>query len=333
MQFARRSIGALTLVLVALATPACGRVGYQTSSDAASPAIDAAPPDATTSDASWIGIDAGPPVPEACRFGTPEWVGAVATSGQEHGPTITANRRVLCFASNRPGGVGRNDVYCIERAAASAPWGTVTAYPVVNSSADDVDPALTPDGWEMIYASDRAGGAGGLDLYHAEFDSRAYTFLPPTRIDALSTPDHEGGAEVAADGVTIYFTRRPIGGGPTRLYVTRRTGTGLTFDEPTEMAELASEHHDTEPTISADGRTLVWCSDRPVLGRASLSYNLWCAQHDGSAWGPPIFVDGAALDAGDPCSPEFASDGSLFFTSGVLPGASGLDVFRAPPAR
>ncbi|WP_236515297.1 TolB family protein [Sandaracinus amylolyticus] len=333
MQFARRSISALTFVVVVLLAPACGRVGYQTAFDAATPANDAAPVDATTIDAAWTELDAGPPVPAACRFGTPEWVGAVATSGQEDGPSITGNRRVLCFASNRPGGVGRRDLFCVERGTSDGPWGTVTAYPVINSSADDVDPALSPDGWEMIFASDRPGGGGGLDLYHAVFDDRAYTFLTPTRIDALSTPDHDGGPEIASDGVTIYFTRQPIGGGPTRLYVTRRTTTGLVFDEPSEITELASTSHDTQPAISSDGRTLVWCSDRPAFGRASSSYNIWCAQRGGSAWGPPIFVDTEALDAADPCSPELGSDGSLYFTSGVLPGASGLDIFRAPVAR
>ena len=69
------------------------------------------------------------------------------------------------------------------------------------------------------------------------------------------------------------------------------------------------------------------------LGRASLSYNVWCAQREGATWGPAVFVDTMALDAPDPCSPELGSDGSLYFTSGALPGASGLDVFRAPPAR
>ncbi len=51
--------------------------------------------------------------------------------------------------------------------------------PDLVSDSTDTDPALTPDGRWLAFASTRAGGAGGYDLYLYDIQSRSFATLAP----------------------------------------------------------------------------------------------------------------------------------------------------------
>jgi TolB protein len=68
----------------------------------------------------------------------------------------------LWFSRNRPGGPGGYDIWISRREAA----GWAVAVPVsFNTASRDFDPAFSDDGKFVYFASDRAGGVGGDDLY------------------------------------------------------------------------------------------------------------------------------------------------------------------------
>ena len=68
----------------------------------------------------------------------------------------------LWFSRNRPGGPGGYDIWMSRRNAT----GWAEAVPVsFNSASRDFDPAFSRDGRFVYFASDRAGGIGGDDLY------------------------------------------------------------------------------------------------------------------------------------------------------------------------
>jgi len=71
------------------------------------------------------------------------------------------------FHSARPGGIGQNNnIWSSTREAAQDAWSRpVNLGPVVNSTSRDAEPALSPDGTELYFNSDRPGGFGGRDLY------------------------------------------------------------------------------------------------------------------------------------------------------------------------
>jgi len=72
----------------------------------------------------------------------------------------------IFVSTNRPGGVGSQDIWVATRATTLDPWSPpVPLGPVVNSPYFNGGPALSFDGTELYFYSDRPGGFGGLDLY------------------------------------------------------------------------------------------------------------------------------------------------------------------------
>ena len=70
------------------------------------------------------------------------------------------------FFSARPGGRGGQDLWTATRETVFDAWsGLENLGPLVNSAGIDQGPYLASDRQTLFFASDRAGGFGGLDLY------------------------------------------------------------------------------------------------------------------------------------------------------------------------
>lgn len=83
--------------------------------------------------------------------------------------TRTAIRRdglEMLITSNRPGGLGFNDIWASTRETTQDAWSTpVNLRAPVNSEYQDGGLALSCDGTAMYFFSERPGGFGGRDLY------------------------------------------------------------------------------------------------------------------------------------------------------------------------
>jgi len=88
-------------------------------------------------------------------FGTPVAVTELNSSGNDAGIFLTPDGLVALFASDRSGGLGGVDIYRAVRANVSSPFSTPQLVSGVSSTADDIDPQLTPDGQELFFASNR----------------------------------------------------------------------------------------------------------------------------------------------------------------------------------
>lgn len=78
-------------------------------------------------------------------------------------PTLTADGKVLFFASNRPGGYGGMDIYGVKKEGEK--WGTpINLGPNVNSVGDEIFPFVTASN-NLYFSSDGRQGMGGLDVY------------------------------------------------------------------------------------------------------------------------------------------------------------------------
>jgi hypothetical protein len=92
--------------------------------------------------------------------------------------------------------------------------GDVWTLPVVldlaDQTANDVHPALSPDGMKLFFSSDRPGGYGGMDLYVASF--RGGRWGHPVNLGpAINTAGNETFPFVADDG-SLYFASDGWGG-------------------------------------------------------------------------------------------------------------------------
>lgn len=127
------------------------------------------------------------------------------TPGRDFDPAFTADGRFVLFCSDRPGGLGGDDLY---RAPVQGLQfgGAENLGSAVNSSANEFAPMLAADGTRLLFSSDRAGGAGGHDLYAASMGDEG---LHPARAltGEVNTGAQEFDATFLADGRTIVFAR------------------------------------------------------------------------------------------------------------------------------
>ncbi|WP_423126836.1 carboxypeptidase regulatory-like domain-containing protein [Gaoshiqia sp. Z1-71] len=82
-------------------------------------------------------------------------------------PAVNLTGDTLVFASDMPGGMGKTDLYY--SAKVDGKWTKpVNLGSKINTSGNEMFPFLNTDG-TLIFASERSGGFGGLDLYYTRF--------------------------------------------------------------------------------------------------------------------------------------------------------------------
>lgn len=103
------------------------------------------------------------------QWTAPENLGPeINTEFDEMSPFIHFDDRTLYFSSNRPEGMGGFDLFVAKRGD-DGRWDTPTnlGYPI-NTEGDDNNLIVSADGRTAIFASERQGGQGKMDLYSFE---------------------------------------------------------------------------------------------------------------------------------------------------------------------
>ncbi len=99
-------------------------------------------------------------------FGDAVPVSELNTPDRETHPTVRRDGLEVLFTSDRPGSLGRVDLWVSTRATTTDKWSTpVNLGPTVNTQFNDRAPYLSDDGLSLILISDRPGGFGWNDLY------------------------------------------------------------------------------------------------------------------------------------------------------------------------
>ncbi len=112
---------------------------------------------------------------------------------------ITSDGKMMVFGSSRPGGFGGRDLWRIERTTDG--WSPpVNLGPVVNSSADEDRPYVSPDGQELWFDGTSRHGRPGPAVFRSRRQPDG-TWGPPEEI--VST--FAGEPTLSADGGTLYF--------------------------------------------------------------------------------------------------------------------------------
>ena len=97
--------------------------------------------------------------------------------------------------------------------------------PVINSTASDQQPAISPDGLSLYFTSNRLPGLGGFDIYVTQRASVYDPWGSPMNAGpALNTTFDEGNAAFSRDGRSLFFqSKRPGGLGGIDIWVARRS--------------------------------------------------------------------------------------------------------------
>lgn len=112
----------------------------------------------------------------------------INTSGDEEAPFITNDGRILFFSSTGHRGLGEQDIFLSQF---DGKWGEpVNLGPPVNSSFRELGFFLTADGRTGYFASDRAEGFGGMDIYRFllpdPLGGRPITFVEGQVLDSMT---------------------------------------------------------------------------------------------------------------------------------------------------
>ncbi|NUO01513.1 MAG: PD40 domain-containing protein, partial [Saprospiraceae bacterium] len=192
-----------------------------------------------------------------------ESIEAVNTPQNEGAQALSADGKLLIFtACNRMGDMGSCDLHFSE-------WrnGTWTA-PAnmgkpINTGAWESQPSLSADGKTLYFASERAGGKGGRDLWVSKRQSSGRWSEPVNLGDSLNTKDNEASPFIHPDGQTLYFMSEGHPGmGGYDLFFSRKTADG-TWSKPKNLGyPINTSANEGALVVSLDGQTAYFSGDK-----------------------------------------------------------------------
>jgi hypothetical protein len=134
--------------------------------------------------------------PQAVGFGSPQ---------NDFDPFVAADG--VYFFSNRPGGLGGDDLYFAPFDAARGTYGAARNLgAVVNTASDEWAPTLSADGATLLFASDGHGGVGLHDFFTSR--RRGEGWAEPVPVKALNSRLDDFDAAFLHDGRSVVFARR-----------------------------------------------------------------------------------------------------------------------------
>jgi len=173
------------------------------------------------------------------------------------------------FASNRPGGLGGNDLYASHRRSQRDDLVWELAENLgsgVNSTATELFPGAFEDengDFTLYFASNRAGGPGGQDLYASVLQANG-TLGPALLIPELSSPAGDLSPAPRRDGLELFLTSdRPGTLGMNDLWTSTRPNSSSTWSAPVNLgATINTAANELSAALPSNGSRLLFHSNR-----------------------------------------------------------------------
>lgn len=242
-------------------------------------------------------------------------------------PSTSRDGLSLYFFSNRPDGFGGNDIWVTRRASVDASWETPKNLgPDINTSANENAPTLSLDGHRLYFASDRADGFGGLDLYVSRRHDTRDDFgwrCPENLGSGVNTTADEAAAALFDDdetgATTLYFHSNTAGGDD--IYAST-LGPEEIFGPASAVEELNTPFLDRLPAIRRDGLEFFLTSNRPGT---SGPLDLWVSTRDAVSdpWGTPVNLGSVVNSSSIDGRASLSFDGTTMYFHSTRPGGFG----------
>lgn len=177
----------------------------------------------------------------------------INSSYDEWDAWLSADGNFMVFSSNRPGGIGDNDLWTSKRV--SGIWQTpVNMGATINSSSGENAPWLSADTLRMYFSSNRDGGYGNWDIYMSE--KSAGQWQPPTNLGSVINYYWiDTGPWLTADEMTLYYNQG------FDLYTSQNIS-GQWQPHVSLGPNINSSFREDRPRLSPSGTTLYFTSDR-----------------------------------------------------------------------
>ncbi len=203
------------------------------------------------------------------------------------------------------------------------PFKPVNMGPEINTADDEYLPTAKADESTLIFTRKINHNEDFYKSVKVDGKWQTATYLS----NQINTPQfNEGSESISQDGKILFFSgcNRPDGLGHCDIYISEKKGDdwGKPFDLPPPVNTPGWE---SQPSISADGRTLYFVSNRKG---GYGGYDIWKSTLTDKGWGEPENLGPNINTAYDEQSPFIHPDDSTFyFCSNGWPGLGGQDLF------
>jgi outer membrane protein OmpA-like peptidoglycan-associated protein len=208
----------------------------------------------------------------------------------------------------------------------------------INSPWDDYAPAVTASG-SLFFTSRRPNPKRlnyGDDVYRTSHIGKDWE-KPEYLSDQVNTPESQGSISISADGRNLYVAlcSQPDGFGKCDIYVAEWNEKGTEWTKARNLNNpegkdlrgtkivdnfdhINTTYWESQPSISNDGRTLYFVSDRPGGFGGT---DIWMSRKsDDGTWGAPINLGPDVNTKGDERTPSISFDNrTLYFSSDGYP--------------
>lgn len=207
----------------------------------------------------------------------------------------------------------------------------------INSEYAEHSPGVTADETTMVFTSRRNGTGSKVDK-DGQFFEDIYlshqvngVWTEPEGISILNTKDHDASISISADGQEIYvykagyYNNNESNGGD--IYVSKKNGENWT--KPQKLhSDINSPSKESHISISADGRTIYFSSNRPGgYGKMDI-YSV--KKLPNGQWGSAQNLGPNINTIYDDDAPFIHHDGvNLYFSSKGHKTMGGFDVFKS----
>lgn len=259
----------------------------------------------------------------------------INTEFPDYYPFVAKDGSFLVYTSRRKGNVGGAGIefdgyYSSDIWVATNVNGKFTkarnAGAMINSEFDDQAVGLSDDGKTLFVYADKLKDFGDIYTAHREVKS----FKPPVKLgENVNSQSLESAASISADENTLFFASdRPNGHGGLDLYMTRKLPNGK-WALPQNLGDKINTSFDEDfPTLSADGKTLYFCSEgHENIGGFDIFKSIWNSEDN--SWSTPKNMGFPINSPQDERVISFTEDGIHAYISSARKGGLGdLDIYR-----
>ncbi|MBD3635753.1 MAG: OmpA family protein [Crocinitomicaceae bacterium] len=224
------------------------------------------------------------------NWGQPEPIGEPVNTGDSEGTMCFDGRGKMMFFTRCPVIEKMNigcEIYQVEKKGKG--WGEPEKIPLKDHDTTHVGhPAVSPDGKTLIFASNMAGGYGGVDLWISTYDRRNDEWsLPKNLGPEINTSGNEVFPTWGPNNELYYSSNGMVGLGGLDIYRAERVGEENKWENPTHMGYPLNSCRDDYHIIFTETGKIQrgYISSNRNGSKGENSQDIW------DFYLPPILVD------------------------------------------
>lgn len=186
-------------------------------------------------------------------------------NNNEGGATITIDNKILYFTicSQFYTSYNNCDIYYVEKDK-DGEWSDLKPMKSINNPKSwESQPSISSDGNTLVFASDRRGGVGGIDLYIVKKDEFGYWGVPQNMGETINSTLNEKSPFFHVDGETMYFASQQFPSlGGYDIFISK-LGDDNKWKKPHNLGyPINTEDDELGMFVTTDGQTAYFCSNK-----------------------------------------------------------------------